>query len=52
MALYIKIVFLKEKLLHYNTNRLFDGLVVFFLFCMLVCFIKIKADSFLLSLVN
>lgn len=51
MALYIKIVFLKEKLLHCNTNRLFDGLV-FFLFCMLVCFIKIKADSFLLSLVN
>jgi len=25
VALYIKIMFLKGKLLHYNTNRLFDG---------------------------
>lgn len=49
MALCIKIVFLKENLLHCNTNRLFDGLGVF---CMLVCFIRVKADSFPSSLVN
>lgn len=49
MALCIKIVFLKEKQLHYNTNRLFDGLGFF---CTLVCFIRVKADSFPLSLVN
>lgn len=54
MALYIKLLFLKEKLeklLHCNTNRAGGWLLWGGGSCMLVCFIRVKADSFLLSLV-
>lgn len=53
MALYIKILFLNEKLeklLHCNTNR--AGAELLGGCCMIVCFIRVKTDSFLLSLVN
>lgn len=38
--------FLKDKLVQYNANRLFDGVVVWVFFSVLVCFIRVKADSF------